>query len=40
MSIQADEDNGVEVGCEDGMEDYLANLEEYEERLAHGDIQW
>jgi hypothetical protein len=25
---------------ETGLEDYLSNLEDYEERLARGEIQW
>ena len=26
--------------AESGMEDYLGNLEDYEEQLARGEIQW
>ncbi len=26
--------------AEAGMEDYLSNLEDYEERLARGEIKW
>ncbi len=28
------------VIAEEGMSDYLANLEDYEQRLARGEIQW
>jgi hypothetical protein len=34
------EDNEETALAESGMSDYLANLQDYEERLARGEIQW
>ena len=45
-SIQAetvssdDENNELSTLAESGFSDYLSNLQDYEERLARGEIQW
>ena len=33
-------ENGAADLAEAGLSDYLANLEDYEERLSRGEIQW